>query len=211
MIATSRALAEQKDWVYDPFVVQSAQTYATYEDYLEAERANPTKSEWLDGVVYAMAGGSLEHSRLAMNITAVLRAAFARCEVFQSDAMIFVRATNLATYSDGVVVCGGVESQKVERNGRVVGEALLNPRVIVEVLSDSTEQYDRGEKFAHYMRIPALQAYVLVSQDTPRIEVFRRPERGHWQREEARTGKTLQIFDVAIAVDDVYRRPGDGA
>ncbi len=172
---------------------------------------SPTKNEWLDGMVYAMAGGSLEHSRLAMNLTAVLKASFAKCEVFQSDAMIFVRATNLATYSDGVVVCGGVESQKVERNDRIIGEALLNPRVIVEVLSDSTEQYDRGEKFAHYMRIPTLQVYVLVSQDTPRIETFRRPERGHWQREEARTGASIQIGEVAVAVDDVYRRAGDGA
>ncbi len=187
-------------------MVQSAQNYVTYEDYLEAERVSPTKNEWLDGVVYAMAGGSLEHSRLAMNITAALKAGFPSCEVFQSDAMIFVRATNLATYSDGVVVCGGVESQKVERNGRVIGEALLNPRVIVEVLSDSTEQYDRGEKFAHYMRIPTLQAYVLISQDVPRIEVFRRPERGHWQREEACSGETVQIGEAAVAVDDVYRR-----
>jgi len=204
-------MAEQQGSVYDPSMVRSAETYVSYEDYLETERASVTKNEWLDGVVYAMAGGSLEHSRLAMNITAVLKAALARCEVFQSDAMIFVRETNLATYSDGVVVCGGVESQKVERNGRVIGEALLNPTVIVEVLSDSTEQYDRGEKFAHYLRIPALEAYVLVSQDTPRIEVFRRPERGHWQREEARAGQTLPIIDeVRVVVDDVYRRAGEG-
>ena len=120
-------MAEQQGSVYDPSMVQSAETYVSYEDYLETERASVTKNEWLDGVVYAMAGGSLEHSRLAMNITAVLKAALARCEVFQSDAMIFVRETNLATYSDGVVVCGGVESQKVERNG-FVGSTLCRHR-----------------------------------------------------------------------------------
>jgi Uma2 family endonuclease len=74
------------------------------------------------------------------------------------------------------------------------------------VLSSSTEEYDRGEKFAHYMRVPSLKEYVLVSQDVPKIEVFRRPERGHWLREEARAGATLEILGQGIAVDDVYRR-----
>lgn len=86
----------------------------------------------------------------------------------------------LSTYADVTVVGGPVESQKVERNGRVLGEALLNPTVIVEVLSDSTAEYDRGEKFAHYMKLPSLKEYVLVSQDRARIEVFHKPERGHW-------------------------------
>ncbi len=99
---------------------------------------------------------------------------------------------------------GPVESQKIERNGHVLGEALLNPTVLVEVLSETTEEYDRGEKFAHYMRIPSLREYVLVSQDTPRIEVFRRPERGHWIRQEARAGGT--IAGRTIHVDDIYRR-----
>lgn len=187
-------------------MVQPAQPYVTYEDYLEAERETTTKHEWLDGVVYAMAGGTLEHSRLAMNMTAALKTALSKCEVFQSDAMLFVRATELSTYADGVIVCGGVESQKVERNGRVIGEALVNPTVIVEVLSDSTEEYDRGEKFAHYIRIHSLREYVLVSQDPPRIEVFRRPQRGHWHREQANAGETIQILGASIRVDEVYRR-----
>lgn len=104
------------------------------------------------------------------------------------------------------VVYGPVESQKIERNGRVLGEALLNPTVLVEVLSKATEEYDRGEKFAHYMRIPSLREYVLVSQDTPRIEVFRRPERGHWIQEEARAGGTIAIAGRTIHVGDIYRR-----
>jgi Uma2 family endonuclease len=72
------------------------------------------------------------------------------------------------------------QSQKVERNGRVLGEGLINPTVTIVVLSDSTEEYDRGEKFAHYIRIPSLKEYVLVSQALPKIEIYRRPERGHW-------------------------------
>jgi Uma2 family endonuclease len=88
------------------------------------------------------------------------------------------------------------------------GEALLNPTVLVEVLSETTEDYDRGEKFAHYMRIPSLREYVLVSQGTPRIEVFRRPERGHWIHQEARAGGTIAIAGRPIHVDDIYRRAG---
>jgi Uma2 family endonuclease len=185
-------------------MVQAPSPYVSYEDYLEAERTSTTKHEWLDGVVYAMAGGTLEHSRLAMNVTAALKAALGRCTVFQSDAMVFVRATELSTYADGVVVCGSVDAQKVERNGRVLGEALVNPTLLVEVLSDSTEEYDRGEKFAHYMQIPSLREYVLVSQAPPRIEVFRRPKRGHWIHAEARAGETIRILDAELRVDEIY-------
>jgi Uma2 family endonuclease len=187
-------------------MVQSAPSYASYEEYLEAEQKSAIKHEWLDGMIYAMAGGTLEHSRLASNMSTALKTAHARCEVFQSDAMLFVRATQLSTYADVTIVCGPIESQKVERNGRVLGEALLNPTVIVEVLSDSTEDYDRGEKFAHYMRIPSLKEYVLVSQDNPKIEVFRRPERGHWSHEEAGAGESIEILGHAIVVDDIYGR-----
>jgi Uma2 family endonuclease len=153
-----------------------------------------------------MAGGSLEHGRLAGNVNAALKAALATCEVFQSDAMIYVRASKLSTYADVTVVCGAVESQKVERSGRVISEALLNPTVIVEVLSDSTEDYDRGEKFAHYMSIPSLKEYVLVSQNTSRVEVFRRPERGHWLHAISRTGEDIEIAGRMISVDAINRR-----
>jgi Uma2 family endonuclease len=187
-------------------VVHPAESYTSYEEFLDAERKSDTKHEWLDGVIYAMAGGTLEHSRLAGNIHAALKTALAGCEVFQSDAMIFVRAAKLSTYADVSVVCGAVDSQKVERNGRVIGEALLNPMVIVEVLSDSTEEYDRGEKFAHYMTVPSLREYVLVSQDVPKIEVFRRPERGHWHHAVARAGESIEIAGRTVNVDDVYRR-----
>lgn len=187
-------------------MVHPVSSYVSYEDFLDAERTSDVKHEWLDGVIYAMAGGSLEHSRLASNINSALKAALGHCEVFQSDAMLYVRATKLSTYADVTVVCSAVESQKVERNGRVIGEALLNPTVIVEVLSDSTEEYDRGEKFAHYMTIPSLQEYVIVSQQEPKIEVFRRPERGHWHHSVARVGETLEIAGRSISVDAIYRR-----
>lgn len=187
-------------------MVHPASSYVTYEDFLDAERGSEIKHEWLDGVIYAMAGGSLEHSRRAGNMHTALKTALATCEVFQSDAMLYVRAAKLSTYADVTVVCGAIESQKVERNGRVIGEALLNPTVIVEVLSDSTEEYDRGEKFAHYMTIPSLRDYVLVSQDASKIEVFRRPDRGHWQHSVARAGESIEIAGRSISVDGIYQR-----
>jgi Uma2 family endonuclease len=187
-------------------MVQPVKSHVLYEAYLEAEAKSTTKHEWHDGVVYAMAGGSLEHSRLAGNIHSALKARLAQCEVFQSGAMLLVRETQLSTYADVTVVCGAVESQKIERNGKALGEALVNPTVIVEVLSDSTEEYDRGEKFAHYMRFVSLKEYVLISQDMPRIEVFRRPERGHWLHEEGRAGGVIEILGCRISVDEIYRR-----
>lgn len=184
----------------------AAPAYVRYEDFLEAERHSETKHEWLDGVVYAMAGGSIEHSRLANRIANALTNALHGCEVHQSDAMTFVRATQLSTYAGVAIVCGPVEIQKIERDGRVLGEALVNPTILVEVLSESTEEYDRGEKFSHYIQIPSLREYVLVSQDTPRIEVFRRRERGHWVHDEARARQSISIGERAILVDEVYRR-----
>lgn len=184
-------------------MVSPAPRWVSYEDFLEAEQRSDVKHEWLDGVVYAMAGGTVEHSRLAGNIHVALKNALAGCEVFQADVMLFVRASKLSTYADVTVVCGAIDAQKVERDGRLLGEALLNPTVIVEVLS---EDYDRGEKFHHYMMIPSLQEYVLVSQEEPKIEVFRRPERGRWEHVIARAGETLVISGRALRVDDVYRR-----
>ncbi|WP_394840575.1 Uma2 family endonuclease [Pendulispora brunnea] len=179
------------------------QRYTSYEEYLELERDSVVKHEWLDGVVYAMGGGSFEHGRLAVNIQAALKNALAgECVVASSDVAIYVRETKFSTYPDGCVVCGPRELHRGERG---IGEAIVNPVLIVEVLSKTTEKYDRSEKFAHYIRIPSLQEYVLVSQDEPCIEVYRRPKRGHWQHEMARAGETLQLHGHPIAVDDIYR------
>jgi Uma2 family endonuclease len=184
----------------------SPQAYVSFEDFVASERDSSTKHEWLDGVIYAMAGGSIEHGRVATNMTAALRAKLTgHCSVYSSDVMLYVRETHLATYPDGSVVCGVVDAQQVVRNGKVIGEAITNPTVIVEVLSDSTESYDRGEKFAHYMRLPSLDEYVLVSQDERCIEVFRRPKgRGHWLREVARGGETVTLHGQSVAVDEIY-------
>ncbi len=178
----------------------------TFEDFLAAERDGETKHEWLDGVVYAMAGGTVEHGRLATRTTSLLTAKLGgRCTVLSSDVMVYVRETNLATYPDGSVVCGPMDVERVVRNGKVLGEAITNPTVLVEVLSESTESYDRGEKFAHTMRLPALRAYVLVSQDRRRVEVFVRPEgRGRWGHEVAGAGEHVTLLGEELPVDEIY-------
>ncbi len=185
----------------------SPQPYVSFEDYLAQEAEGELKHEWLDGVVYAMAGGSVEHGRLATKMTTALTVALAgRCTVYSSDVMLYVRESNLATYPDGSVVCGPVDVQRVVRNARTLGEAVTNPTLIVEVLSrDSTEGYDRGEKFAHYMRIPSLAEYVLVTQGERRIEVYRRPSgRGHWQGEVGQQGEAVTMHGHTFRVDDIY-------
>jgi Uma2 family endonuclease len=122
------------------------------------------------------------------------------CETFSSDAKVRVDETDLSTYPDVTVICGRIERSPVD------AEAATNPVVLVEVLSDSSEAYDRGEKFAHYRRLASLQEYVLVSQREPRIEVFRRTAGGRWELSEAGAGGRVQIesLGVELAVDEVY-------
>ena len=173
----------------------------TFEAYLEAEETSDTRHEWLDGVVYDMSRGTPEHARVSAAIAAELRAALkGECVLYGSEAMLYVAETKFSTYADAMVVCGPLQTYRVAR----LGEAIINPTLVVEVLSESTEKYDRGEKFAHYMRIASLDEYVLVSQEERRIEVFRRPERGHWIFEVAKAGETLTLHGQPIGVDAVY-------
>lgn len=173
----------------------------TFEAYLEAEAKSDTRHEWLDGVVYAMSRGTPEHARLSAAIASEIRTALkGDCVVYGSDAMLYVAETKFSTYADAVVVCGPLATYRVAK----LGEAIINPTLLVEVLSDSTEKYDRGEKFAHYMKIASLEQSVLVSQDERRIDVFRRPERGHWTFETAGIGEAVTLHGQPIRVDAVY-------
>lgn len=137
-----------------------------------------------------------------MNFGAELRARIVggTCRVFTSDLRVRVRETGLATYPDATVVCGPLERDPEDPN------TVTNPTVLVEVLSDSTEAHDRGEKFGHYRRIQGLRAYGLVSQHERRIEVYRPNADGSWTLEEATPGRDLRGADLcAIPVDAVYR------
>ena len=179
----------------------SPSAYVPFEDFLEAEAKSDTRHEWFDGVVYDVSRGTPEHARISAAVAAELRAALqGECVVYGSEAMLYIAETKFSTYADAMIVCGPLATYRVAK----LGEAIINPTLIVEVLSESTEKYDRGEKFAHYMRIASLEAYVLVSQDERRIEVFRRPERGHWIFDVARAGEALTLHGRSLSVDAVY-------
>ncbi len=176
-----------------------------YVEYLAAEENSEVKHEYLCGEVFAMAGGSPEHAALAMSIGIALGIGLRgkRCRVFNSDLRVRVEEADLATYPDVTVICGELERSANDKN------AAVNPIVLVEVLSESTEAWDRGEKAAHYRRIPALREYLLVAQDEPRLELYRRADAGHWEFYEARSGESLQLtsIGVTLAVDEIYRDP----
>ncbi len=180
--------------------------YAPHAEYLALEEKSLTKQEWLDGVIRSRSESSPDHAGLAAAVIGSLgnQLRGKRCRVFTADLKVRVLATGLSTYADVTVVCGGLEVDPDDRN------AATNPMLIVEVLSDSTEAYDRGEKFGHYRRIPSLAEYVLVSQRSPKIEVFRKNEAGKWVlAEEASAGETAPLLSIgcALSVDDVYLDP----
>lgn len=174
----------------------------TFAEYLAQERAGEAKHELINGEIFDMAGGTIEHARLASNVGAELHAQVRGkpCAVFSADLLVRVLATGMATYPDLSVICGRIERDPADEN------VAVNPIILVEVLSDSTESKDRGEKFAHYRRIPSLKEYVLVSQHEPRIEVFRRNEDGSWTLSEAESGGRVKLasIDGELSVDAVY-------
>jgi Uma2 family endonuclease len=181
----------------------------TYAEYLVAEAVAHVRHEFLRGEVWEMAGGTPEHSALAAALIGELRSALRGkpCRVFTSDLRVRVPETDLATYPDVAVVCGQLETAADDK------DAITNPIVLVEVLSDSTEAYDRGAKAAHYRRIASLREYLLVSQNEPRIEVHRRAESGRWELLDARPGETIELVSLGVRLDvaAVYANPLDEA
>jgi Uma2 family endonuclease len=178
-----------------------------FDDYFASEVAcadGAPKHEWFDGVVYAMSRGTPEHGRLTARVTVALGNALPDdCQIYSSDTMLFIASASLATYADAIIVCGPLETLTVrDKNGRSVGQAVTNPVVVVEVLSESTERYDRDGKFQAYKQLPSLREYVLVSQDVRRIEVFRRAD--GWVGEVGAASESVRIHGAAIDVDRVY-------
>lgn len=170
----------------------------TYQDYVWLEEESSTRHEFLDGEIVAMAGGTPEHAAMAAEIIGQLRDHLRSgpCRVFTSDLGVRVQATGLATYPDASVVCGPTERDPDKKTN------VLNPRVLVEVTSDSTEDYDRGEKLEHYQQIPSLEAVVIVSHREPRLEVWSRPrDSTTWSRETLRRGQMANIHALGCALD----------
>lgn len=176
----------------------------TVEQYLALERKADFKSEFCDGFIIAMAGASRAHSLIAGNLHGEIRTQLKGrpCEVYMSDMRVRVNPTGLFTYPDVVAVCG--ETRFLDDKG----DTLLNPMLIVEVLSDSTEAYDRGGKFMHYRRLESLREYVLVSQDKVLVERFTR-QGDEWLLTEFRNlDDTLRLasIDCAVSSREIYAR-----
>ena len=146
------------------------------EEYLEFERGSNEKHEYLNGQVSAMSGAKRNHNKIVANLSGLLWQDLKEknCEFYPNDMRVFVPKTGLYTYPDLVVVCGEPEFQDT------VPDTLLNPVLLMEVLSESTEGYDRGRKFQHYRSIESLKEYLLVSQDEARIEKYIKQGDGFW-------------------------------
>jgi Uma2 family endonuclease len=150
------------------------------EEYLALERRSEVKHEFLDGEIFAMTGASLQHNRIVRNVGGLLYSQLRGrpCESFTGDLRLRVDATGLYTYPDIVVVCG--EPRLVALAADTELDTLLNPTLIVEVLSPSTEAYDRGKKFAHYRTIESLAEVVFISQEQVEVERYSRQPEGGW-------------------------------
>jgi len=175
----------------------------TPEEYLAMEREAPFKSEYHAGEIFAMAGASEEHNMLTVNLTIALgsRLRGGPCRPFAADMRVRIGSADLYAYPDVVVVCGERRFADEQR------DVLLNPAVIVEVLSRTTEEYDRGDKFTGYQHLESLQEYLLVAQDRPRVEQYTRQPDGGWLAVEA-TGREAAIhlpsLGVDLPLDEVY-------
>lgn len=176
-------------------------------EYLALERSSEVRHEYADGEIFAMAGGTLEHNLIAANVASELRAALRdrQCFVCPSDMRVKISASTRYAYPDVSVVCGEPAFEDPRR------DTLLNPSVLFEVLSDSSESYDRGGKFAQYRTLPSLTDYVLVDQKQVLVEHFSRQPDGTWVLRVVGSGELLVLDSIGceVAVDEVYLKVFD--
>ncbi|MFO7885950.1 MAG: Uma2 family endonuclease [Desulfobacteraceae bacterium] len=188
----------------------------TPEEYLEFEKTADIKHEYFNGEIFAMTGATPKHNLINANIISELRNHFVAdnsgCRVYPGDQRVKIEAIDKFTYPDISIACEDIRFTDDSI------PSLLNPLVIIEVLSDSTEAYDRGIKFRHYRLIPSLQEYILVSQHSCLVEKFFRSEEGKWlysAHEDIEQTITIQSANCEIALSEMYRwielQTGDGA
>jgi Uma2 family endonuclease len=183
------AMSSRVDWrrATLPGMSTGRRLHYTYAQYLEALAMSELRLEYYEGDIFAMAGGTPEHGMLAAGLISLLsRQLPATCRVMTSDVKVRVLATGLSTFPDLSVVCGALERAPDDQN------CITNPVLLVEVLSPSTEDYDRGEKLSQYKQIPSLQAVLLVAHDARRITLVKRSGDG-WDVVDAREGETLSV------------------
>jgi Uma2 family endonuclease len=176
-------------------------TNMTVEEYLAYDLAHEGRHEFVNGEILAMAGASEGHALATMNLGRALGNVLSgsRCRVYSSDLRVHIGETDLYAYPDLTIVCGRAELTPTQP------PSVLNPRVVVEVLSPSTEAFDRGAKAAHYRRRPSIEAIVFVATSERRVEVHVRNDDGSWTLREARTGDVaIPPLGVSIPVEQVY-------
>lgn len=175
----------------------------TADEYLRQERLAETKSEFVNGRVYAMAGASMNHNRIALNCASALQSQLRDrpCEVFSSDVKVRIDKANVFRYPDVSGLCGPILSHDSHK------DAYCNPSIIIEVLSPSTEALDRGEKFNLYRLLDSLFEYVLVRQDRIEVEVFSRDSENHWSSvmyNEPGDSLPLKAIGCTVTLAEVY-------
>lgn len=177
----------------------------TFAEYIAIDEMSAMKHEYLNGEIFAMSGGTVKHGQLAANLIRVLGTQLLDrpCAAFTSDVRVRVVATGLAAYPDVSVVCGSIDYDPENKN------TITNPVLLVEVLSDSTEDYDREEKFAHYRRIPSLREYLLVSQHERRITHLSRNDDGSWTLRDLSSTAVVRLPSIGceFSLEEIYRNP----
>jgi Uma2 family endonuclease len=176
------------------------------EDYLQMENTEVVKHEYYQGEIFAMSGAKVPHNKISGNIYATLHAKLKgkKCKPFNSDQRIHIPSNTLFTYPDISIICGEIITLNDDDYN------VLNPTVIIEVLSNSTKNYDRGEKFKLYRDIKTLKEYILVDSESIHVEVFRLNENGHWELEEYNAlpdSIAIKAIDESIITSEIY----DGA
>jgi Uma2 family endonuclease len=177
-------------------------TKYTPEEYLVIDRQSDFKNEYLNGEIFAMTGASRKHNLITINVATSLNSQLKgrQCEVYANDMRVKVSSSGLYTYPD-VVVCGSPEFEDIEI------DTLINPALIIEVLSKSTEGYDRGDKFGHYRKLESLLEYVLISQDKHHLEHYIRQSDNQWLLSEAgdlQARIDLPSIDCKLGLADIY-------
>jgi Uma2 family endonuclease len=175
---------------------------ATYADYLTAEQTSEYRHEFFDGVIVAMAGGSDEHNAIAAQLTIVLGSrARGNCRYYTADQRFWIESRRRGRYADGSIICGAPEHPGHD------DQATVNPTVVIEVLSPTSEGSDDGEKRTDFQSLASLQAYMLVAQDQRRVKVYRR-EGGAWRVDTYGDGDHFELPTLSspVAVAEVYDR-----
>jgi Uma2 family endonuclease len=188
--------------VREPVVAYGKQKISI-EEYLEMENASMEKHEYYKGEIFAMSGAKVQHNIITGNLFIALGQKFKgkKCKPYNSDQRVHIQSNTLFTYPDISIICGEIFTLNNDDYN------VLNPAVIIEVLSKSTKNYDRGEKFKLYRDIPTLKEYILADSESIHIEVFRLNEKNHWELEEYNAVEdflSIKAIDEKILISEIY-------